>query len=528
MMKAPTLHPGEEQLLRYLDGELSQTDAVEVRSHLDACWDCRLEVEELQKTIASCVRYRRVLQARLPEPPHQWPDIYRKFAEVDETLSRPSIFARAWDQLWNVRQWTAVAAALALVCVLTVQLVETPSAQAAELLQKAVLVKKTSPVRAGGIRIRTRKHTLIRSAALNRKIYETLDPEVLTSILALFRSAQYNWESPLDAAAYKSWHDQLTNPRDEVKETPGAYRIETKPQSSELTSATLVLRRPDLQPVQERFEFKNQDWMEITAVDEPVPTLPEAAHSNLPRPSAVVKRAATDEELNVLAALHRIGADLGDPIQVTRQPDGEVLVSGIGIPLGRQQEVRDALAQLPNVAVRFSDSSPARLDSAAAASPSEPVRSDAQTRVISQVGGRAAFDQIGGQALDLSEPLMSRVYALHRLAERFPVDAEAALPPAEREKLARLRQEHLAALRTQLASLEQVLAPVTGKIRPPANTAEPASWQANAEELFQSARRLDKLIAVTFGASPATTSSSDLPAQLSSSLGNLRTLLQTN
>ena len=49
-------HAEEGQLLRYLDGELPGRRARQVRKHLEACWHCRAELEELQNTVGDCVR----------------------------------------------------------------------------------------------------------------------------------------------------------------------------------------------------------------------------------------------------------------------------------------------------------------------------------------------------------------------------------------------------------------------------------------------------------------------------------------
>ena len=49
-------HP-EQDLVRYLDGELSQRRARKVASHLESCGPCRADVEELQNTLAECARY---------------------------------------------------------------------------------------------------------------------------------------------------------------------------------------------------------------------------------------------------------------------------------------------------------------------------------------------------------------------------------------------------------------------------------------------------------------------------------------
>ncbi|MBZ5583127.1 MAG: zf-HC2 domain-containing protein, partial [Acidobacteriia bacterium] len=62
-----TRHPEDGQLLRYLDGELPGRKARQVRRHLEACWQCRAALEELQDAVSECVRYRRdVLAAHAP------------------------------------------------------------------------------------------------------------------------------------------------------------------------------------------------------------------------------------------------------------------------------------------------------------------------------------------------------------------------------------------------------------------------------------------------------------------------------
>src|SRR5204863_484318 len=134
------------QLLRYADGESTTCAAGEIRSHLEACWQCRAELEELQKTVGECVRYRKNVLQRHLVPPAPWTDIYRGFAEVDAALDRAGF-----------------------------------------------------------------------------------------------------WE------------------RD-------AYRIRTRTGSGELIAATLTIHIPDLRPVEERLEFRNREWIEITEeAGDPVP-----------------------------------------------------------------------------------------------------------------------------------------------------------------------------------------------------------------------------------------------------------------
>ena len=87
-------HPEDEQLLRYADGELPARAAAAIRSHLEACWQFREQLEQLQNTVGECVRYRKnILQRHLPPPPAPWADIYRGFGEIDAALAQASRFS---------------------------------------------------------------------------------------------------------------------------------------------------------------------------------------------------------------------------------------------------------------------------------------------------------------------------------------------------------------------------------------------------------------------------------------------------
>src|SRR5438132_10205905 len=94
-MKRPQMrHNENEQYLRELDGELPARAAGKVRSHLEACWQCRAEREQLEGTVAQCVSYRKkLLQQYLPSPPAPWIDIYQGFAAIDAS-TEPGFFSR--------------------------------------------------------------------------------------------------------------------------------------------------------------------------------------------------------------------------------------------------------------------------------------------------------------------------------------------------------------------------------------------------------------------------------------------------
>jgi len=60
-------HISDEELVRSADGELSPQRAAEVEAHLEACWNCRARMEEMQTTITEFVHaHHAEFDRRLP------------------------------------------------------------------------------------------------------------------------------------------------------------------------------------------------------------------------------------------------------------------------------------------------------------------------------------------------------------------------------------------------------------------------------------------------------------------------------
>ena len=142
-----------------------------VHSHLKACWQCRTNLEEVEKTVGACVRYRTtVLQRHLPAPPEPWTDIYRSFAEIDASLPGPSFADRlmrvlAWP-VHNPKKWIPAAVAVMIVLGLFYRYRLTPSVQASELLQKAIAASDSHAGKPHLLRIRTKAASFTRRRRL--------------------------------------------------------------------------------------------------------------------------------------------------------------------------------------------------------------------------------------------------------------------------------------------------------------------------------------------------------------------------
>ena len=400
MMHLNSSHPNGEQLLRYADGELTSAEVPAIRTHLEACWQCRAELEEFHKTINECVRYRKsVLETHLPSPPAPWGDLHRKFTEADATLGRPSLLA----------QWRASLS---------------------------------------GMFISPRKWA---TAGL-----------LLGVVVA--------------AATFKLHMDQ---PQPQPATAPA-----DRPHSTAAPS------------------ISNQAYPAAPALS--APTLP------MPTPNgalpAILPAATAADELRVFVALHLVGADLGEPVQVTRS-EGRVHVIGLGIDPSRQARILAALSAIPNLDIRFTEPAPAASraeDFIPAGTPgSMATASGLQDQILRHLGTRTAFEQFSNQTLERSENLMARAFAIRRLAQRFPVEVESGLSADERRMLSDLRGQHLSALNQESEQIGRAaLSVVPGASIPIAQSSRPASWQAAAEELFRGSQQLERSLAIALGATP--------------------------
>ena len=415
-------HPNGEQLLRYADGELATKEIPAVRAHLEACWQCRMELEEFHKTINECVRYRKnVLQTHLPSPPAPWGDLQSKFTEADASLGRPSMLSQWWAAFSGIfpgsRKWAA-----------------------ATLLLGVVVVAAT----------------------------------------LRFRSDQ-----PL------------------IQPGPKPAEEWRNPASSELPK---------------------QDIPAAPALS--APTEPNTTPSDGALPATMPAATAADE-LRVFVALHLVGADLGEPVQITRS-EGRIHVSGLGIEPSRQARILAALSAIPNLDIRFTepvsgaprvaDFSPAGTGIPAAS------KSGLQEQILRQLGTRSAFELFSNHVFERSEGVMARAHAIRRLAQRFPVEVESGMSDGERQMLLDLRRQHLGALDLESEEIRRAAqSAVPTATIPAAPQSRPASWQAAAEELFISSRQVERSLAIALGASPGEMTTDRLFTDVAQLKGSIET-----
>ena len=108
-------HPGEDELLCFVDGEVPADTSTEIETHLEACWTCRAKTDKIQRTISSFVGYLNDgLLPNIDPPPREWRTFDARMKRVaDETANRPLLF-RWYDLVRNLHlpsaastRWTA-------------------------------------------------------------------------------------------------------------------------------------------------------------------------------------------------------------------------------------------------------------------------------------------------------------------------------------------------------------------------------------------------------------------------------------
>ncbi len=524
-------HPGEDLLLRYIDGEIAGLKRRQVRRHLEACWQCRGTVEELQKTVADCVRYRKEIPAYLPAPPRAWSDLSREFARVDAALATGPFWKRFGFPV--LKPALAGVAVLALLAAIIYQFQKAPTVKAAVLLQRAVAAESARAAAPRAIRFHTRTANITRAASQ--------DP-IPAEVESLFAEAHYNVEDPLSARSFQVWHNSLETADDPVETvadpidpSESCYRIHTVPAAGEVSGATLLLSTADYRAVEGKLEFRDSSFVEFSElkgspagggnasahVEGSVrPSVPSRVDAVVPGPSASIS-----DQLAVYSALHQIGADLGNSVEVSIA-GGKVMVGGVGVAPEVQQRVHRELDSLPNVSVQFSEPRAIPADVVDGAGASVSSSDTLQSRLQDRFGGRAEFQRFRDSVLQSNQTVMDRAYALRTLARNFPVDVESGLSSIDRRMLRDMLRDHLGHLSKQVSEVQSLLQPslsALGATVQARGAAEGTDWQSSVEDVIRASQLVEVRLSVLLGVTPGQNSTStQLPSDVVTALAELR------
>jgi anti-sigma factor RsiW len=475
-------HPDDDLLIPWLDGELGVTDANRVAHHLSGCRECGERLSSLRAVSYEIARL-------MPPPPAPWADLRSRLNVLD---AGQNVQKRRRLPVHFPMKWIAVAAAL-VIGVVVIRLSTSPTVSAAELLRDASAAEtRAEPARR--IRVKTRRAVFTRPASGN----------VQSDVAQLFRQAGYNWEEPLSARSFSGWRNSLSQKDDRVRILSDRgnrlYRVVTSTSDGVLAEASITLRGADLRAIDSSFRFRNEETVDIAEEPQagnerqlpPSDLARSAGRPNLEQPPAPAPDVTPSDELRVLAALHAIGADLGEPIEVRREKLA-VRVSALITDPERQAQIRTALSGLRFVDTRFEKPEAIRATERAASPASAPKTNALIERLAARLGGRNTVENFTNHVLDLSEAALARALALRSLAERFPSSVESAFSETDARTLASIQADHtktlLASVR-QLTDALQPLAPVLDT-----GNAEPyQTWQTGSEKVLEAARTVDRTL----------------------------------
>jgi hypothetical protein len=499
MSSLEAVHPDEGQLLAYADGELNSSETASVGTHVRACQGCHDRVAGLQVVVASYDEYHSgVLKAALAPPPEPWFDLRNRLREMDAE----HVQKRRWPPAAYSLRWLAAAAAV-VISVFVYRFSFEGTVNAAKLLEKASAREAASIAPRRNLRVKTRQALYVRPAVITNRAPRLAYARLDSRLRARFEAANYDWDNPLSARAFVKWRSTLPEKQDFVtvagRSAARIFNVRTTTDAGTLAHATLTLRAVDLHPVRGRLEFRDSESVEIAESDEP---LPETREKPQPVPSVTQSKgldqpaeapAGPAEELRVLAELNRIGADLGEPIDVQRQSN-EIRVTGLGLPEARQRQVESALSGINGVDLRFEDPAPVRRDLLPPRTVDEEdeVESPVRKHLESRLGGRAMVEQFVNRVLDTSEAALARMHALRNLAQRFPAAIETQFQPRDRELLWSLRRQHAKFLLDHANRLSEILQPVFGSVEGQAATC--TEWQKCTAELVRVSQDFDRLL----------------------------------
>jgi hypothetical protein len=278
----------------------------------------------------------------------------------------------------------------------------------------------------------------------------------------------------------------------------------------------------------------------LAALDEPEPARINSAAPTTRAKLPLMKSPAVDEparnlaeiELETEYQLHRIGADLSEPIEVVKN-EREITIKASGATGERKQQIRALFLGVPAVRLELESAPIAAtgpVTSVADAAASQAPERD--RRIPAFFGSAEAQENFARAVLSSEASILARLYALRNLAEHWPPANENGLPEGAREKLQGIVEDHVAALRLAVPELRRDLAPFLEQFcggeassSPPA----PLPWRDFSAQNLTAARAADTALRALLTTSDrSTTIERACPAIQTSldALANLRVLVE--
>ena len=635
-------HLSDEQLLLALDGELLAREAAQVRVHLQACWSCRASSEQIEEAIADVVKYRdHLTKPFLPLSPNGRAIFVARLEQLARSVGRPSLWgrvvglfqaSRAFSQSLAPRSvWISGLVMASLVFLLFTRSWEVSKVSASQFLENAqvsetrALHSVAKPVVYQKVRIRIgnqavtqttyrdpdgkRQRNYLVSTGGSGKVVDqgglpgqrektpqSPHPSNDDEIQEVFLSTPFNWQDPLSPASYTDWHNSLSEKQDEVSvANNGLVTLTTTTSNGPISEVRLTVRIPDFHPIAENLRLQDTRHVEVDelaweilpmeAIDpaifaaQPIPS-PELAHRAIlaPPPSGPTDTELAESELQARIAIHAVGADLGEQIELGRDTQSDqrsVLVQGIVSTPERKksllavlhgirhvelrlQTVEEAMTQQNQVTSNKREGAPAEIvpqapapanrivvetqDAAKDKTPAlvivgGPGLEEQLIRLYPKVEDRAAFIN---EAVELGQEAVAQAWALRRLRDRYAPYTVAELSRGSKQTLELLIRDHVSVLRQQVDELRNMVSPLVpnepmAEVPPPQMPDAPmppetpvTNWRYAFTEVFPEVQRVQENVAdLLAGSGEAASETQALVYDLQLALAKLQVQLPT-
>jgi len=540
-------HPLPEELLQLALGDLGADATGRVQAHIAECPECLTQVEEFRETDHEfSTYYHSDFKLSIPPPPREWlgfRSALRDQVSVQSTAgARLKSYLASYTRMPRLARAMTLACAMALVVVAVVRLTQAPVVSAGEILRRAITAERDSlkkVTRAAvyqKLRVRVGRTTLTRVVFRDVEHHRQVDrwtaiDQAATPLAVVpdlpneFQAAKLDWDDPLSPESMQGWladREKRGQARQEVREEAGALTVISRESTAPVIEAQFVVRSNDYHPISASYRFQGRaDDVEFTEVAYEVRGLDtleasiraelsigsDAPRSGLASPAEppttgnAMSSNLKEVEVEALYALHRHNADLGGETEVTRL-EGSVKVVGVVVSGQRKTELRAALAHLPDLHVELytaqeaADSQAREIaaapDSASAPGTGVPALRDALAARFPDQISRDAFVL---QVLESSQQALAHGFALNRLARLHSVETVNAPSRVARSEVLTMWADHLKALRNDLDSLSERLAPVAGAVQMPGvlpSTSDALQpWQ---ESLVADLQKLNRIV----------------------------------
>ncbi len=431
-----------------------------------------------------------------------------------------------------------------------------PSVSASELLQRAESAEST-PAQSGKpgviyqkVQIRTPHGSVERDLYRDREGRRRPKAQPVTADFTALKTkldiAGVNWDEPLSASSYKAWHDGHSEESDQVRRSgKNLLTVTTRTSGGIVAEESLTVREGDFHAVKRTVELLDVGTVEIAELNyivlnwnavntdlfEPltptiIPTPSIHAEVEPVAPALPTAWRLLDAELKARVALHTVGADLGEQVEVIHDSRGSVvLVRGLLNTPERKHELLAALQGIPDLELKLQtvdeaavkrESDELTLSNREIVVTGHPVLEGKLAQQFPNAEERAVFVN---RTLSLADLAMAHVWALRRLEERYSADQVAVLNQSGRQTLELLVRDHVATIREEIAKEEELVRPLLDSIETEHDSSgkfvNRQDWRRSVQEMFESVQKVQEDVRKLLAGSSET---ADAPETLSRDL----------